>query len=203
MKKVIYYDEDYCIGLIKSALSPNGKNGGINKCTIKKHILLKLEYIKERYGLSHQDIFSEISFNFLRKSAITKINNDKGSPSTFILHYVFNQLRNIERSCTRGTFDKMHTNCDAMEEIAFHLGDLNDDGNWIPELTDYSDPESLLIARQTLHRLQDLLGELELSVLLGNLSMDEYCRITGCCRRSFYNRLSRRKCTVEELLLTE
>jgi DNA-directed RNA polymerase specialized sigma24 family protein len=200
MRKVIYYDEKYCINLIKSALSPNGKNDGINKCAIKKHILAKLEQIKEIYGVSHQDIYSEICFNFLRKSVITKINNKKGCPATFILHYVFNQLRNIERSCARGTFEKMHKNCDAMDNIAFHLEDLNDDGKWIPELTDYDDPESLLIAQQTLHQLQDLLGEAVLSVLLGDLTMDEYCSITGISRRPFYKRLSRSKQLFEELL---
>ena len=153
MRKVIYYDEDYCIGLIKAALSPNGKNGDINKSAIKKHILSKLQCIKDRYGVTHEDIYSEICFNFLRKSVITKINNDKGSPCTFILHYVFNKLRNIERSCARGTFDKMHANCDAMDNLAFRLEDLDNDGNWIPELTEYDDPESLLIARETRERL--------------------------------------------------
>jgi len=200
MRKAIYYDENYCINLIKSALSPNGKNDGINKCAIKKHILTKLEHIKEIYGVAHQDIYSEICFNFLRKSVIKKINNNKGCPATFILHYVFNQLRNIERSCARGTFDKMHKNCDAMDNIAFRLEDLNDNGKWIPELTDYDDPESLLIAQQTLHQLQDLLGEAELSVLLGDLTMDEYCKITGISRRSFFRRLSRSKQLFEELL---
>jgi len=200
MRKVIYYDENYCINLIKSALSPNGKNDGINKCAIKKHILTKLEHIKEIYGVAHQDIYSEICFNFLRKSVIKKINNNKGCPATFILHYVFNQLRNIERSCARGTFDKMHKNCDAMDNIAFRLEDLNDGGKWIPELTDYADPERLLIAQQTLHQLQDLLGEAELSVLLGDLTMDEYCKITGISRRSFFRRLSRSKQLFEELL---
>ena len=63
--------------------------------------------------------------------------------------------------------------------IAFRLEDLNDSGNWIPELTGYNDPERLLIAQQTLHQLQDLLGEPELSVLLGDLTMAEYCSITG------------------------
>ena len=74
------------------------------------------------------------------------------------------------------------------------------DGNWIPELTDPNDPESLLIARQTLHQLQDLLGEAELAVLLGDLSMDEYCKITGISRRSSYRRLLRSRSIVEELL---
>ena len=200
MRKAIYYDENYCINLIKSALSPNGKNDGINKCAIKKHILAKLEHIKEIYGVSHQDIYSEICFNFLCKSVITKIKNKKGCPATFILHYVFNQLRNIERSCARGTFEKMHKNCDAMDNIAFRFEDLNDDGKWIPELTDYDNPESLLIAQQTLHQLQDLLGEAELSVLLGDLTMDEYCSITGISRRSFFRKLSRSKQLFEELL---
>ena len=199
MRKVIYYDENYCISLIKSALSPNGKNGGINKSGIKKHILTKLEHLKEIYGVTHEDIYSEICFNFLCRSVIAKIKNRKGCPTTFILHYVFNQLRNIERSCARGTFDKMHQNCDAMENIAFRLEDLNDGGEWIPELTDYDDPESLLIAQQTLHQLQGLLGEAGLSVLLGDLTMDEYCRITGISRRSFFRRLSRSKQLFEEL----
>ena len=44
-----------------------------------------------------------------------------------------------------------------MDNIAFRLEDLNDAENWIPELTDYDDPESLLIAQQTIHQLQDLL----------------------------------------------
>ena len=103
-------------------------------------------------------------------------------------------------SCARGTFEKMHKNCDAMDNIAFRLEDLNDDGKWIPELTDYDDPESLLIAQQTLHQLQDLLGEAELSVLLGDLTMGDYCSITGISRRSFFRRLSRSKQLFEELL---
>jgi len=87
-----------------------------------------------------------------------------------------------------------------MDNIAFRLEDLNDDGKWIPELTDYDDPEGLLIAQQTLHQLQDLLGEAELSVLLGDLTMDEYCEITGISRRSFFRMLSRSKQLFEELL---
>jgi len=200
MRKAIYYDETYCINLIKPALSPNGKNDGINKCAIKKHILAKVEHIKEIYGVSHEDIYSEICFDFLRKSVIRKINNKKNCPATFILHYAFNQLRKIERSCARGTFEKMHKNCDAMDDIAFRLEDLNDDGNWIPELTNFDDPESLLIARQTRQQMQDLIGESELSVLLGHISMDEYCKITGISKRSSYRRLSHSRSIVEELL---
>ena len=71
----------------------------------------------------------------------------EGCSATFILHYVFNQLRNIERSCARGTFKKMHKNCDAKDNIAFRLEDLNDDGKWIPELTDYDDHIQLIIFR--------------------------------------------------------
>jgi DNA-directed RNA polymerase specialized sigma24 family protein len=200
MRKVKYYDEKYCISLIKSALSPNGKNGAVNKCAVKEHILKRVENIKDQYGVAHEDLFSEICFNFLRKSVIRKINSQKGSPATFILHYVFNELRNIERSCARGTFDKTHKNCDAMDKVAFHFEDLDNNGNWIPELTDYDNPETLMIAQQTLDQLGYLLGDPQLSVLLGQISMDEYSRITGLSRRSFYSRLSHNRPMVEALL---
>jgi hypothetical protein len=120
----------------------------------------------------------------LRKSVIRKIDNQKGSPATFLLHYVFNELRNIERSCSRGTFDKAHKNCDAMDRVAFQFEDLDNDGDWIPELTDYENPEGFLIARQTLDQLRDLLGEHELSVLLGQTSMEQYSHIVFQVRLS-------------------
>ncbi len=185
--------------MIKSALSPNGKNDDINKCAIKKHILERIEKLKDQYGVTHEDLLFEICFNFLRKSVITKINNKKGSPTTFILHYVFNELRNIERSCAQGTFDKIHKNCDAMDKVALHYDDLDNDGNWLPELTDYNDPEAYMIAQQTLAQLKDLLGEPELSVLLGQITLDQYSKITGLSIRSFYKRLAQSRSKVEEL----
>jgi DNA-directed RNA polymerase specialized sigma24 family protein len=191
MRKAIYYDETYCINLIKSALSPNGNNDGINKCAIKKHVLERLEIIKDRYGVAHEDIYSAICFDFLRKSVITKINNDKGSPATFILHYVFNQLRNIERSCARGTFEKTHKNCDAMDNIAFRLESLNDDGDWIPELTDFNDPEKILIAKETFRQLQRTIGESELALLLKEMSVEEYAKFSGISIRAVYKRINR------------
>ena len=200
MRKVKYYDENYCIGLIKAALSPNGKNDALNKCALKGHILNRVEKLKEEYGLTHEDLLSEICFNFLRKSVIRKIDNQKGSPTTFLLHYVFNELRNIERSCARGTFDKAHKNCDAMDKVAFHFEDLDNDGNWIPELTDYENPEAFLIAQETLAQLRDVLGEYELSVLLGQISMEQYSAITGLSRRAFYRRLSQARPMAEALL---
>ena len=200
MRKVIYYDENYCIGLIKAALSPNGKNDALNKCALKGHILKRVEKLKEDYNLTQKDLLSEICFNFLRKSVIRKIDNQKGSPATFLLHYVFNELRNIERSCAKGTFDKAHKNCDAMDKVAFHFEGLDNQGNWIPELADYQDPEAFLVAQETLAQLRDLLGEHELSVLLGQTSMEQYTEISGLSERSFYRRLSRARPVVEALL---
>jgi len=200
MRKVKYYDENYCIGMIKAVLSPNGKNDAVNKCALKDHILKRLEKIKDLYGVTHENLLSEICFDFLRKSVIWKIDSQKGSPATFILHYVFNELRNIQRSCARGTFDKAHKNCDAMERVAFHLEDLDADGNWIPELTDYQNPEAFLVAQETLEQLRDLLGEHELSVLFGQTSMEQYSQLTGLSRRGFYRRLSHARPVVEALL---
>lgn len=200
MKKRKYYDDEYCLNLIKLALSPNGSKAGIKTCAIKKRILEKLLSLKDEYGVTHEAIYSEICFDFLRRRVIRLINNQKGCPTTFILHYVFNQLRNLEKACSRGTFGKLHGNSDAMDKIAFHLEDLNDDGKWIPELADYETPESILIAKQTLQQLEDSIGKLELSVLLGDITLEEYSRITGLCKRTFYKRLSASRRLVDDLL---
>jgi hypothetical protein len=70
MRKVKYYDENYCIGLIKAALSPNGTNDAVNKCALKDHILKRVEKIKDQYGVTHEELLPEICFNFLRKRVI-------------------------------------------------------------------------------------------------------------------------------------
>jgi hypothetical protein len=115
----------------------------------------------------------------------------------------FNKLRNIERSCARGKFQKINGNCDAMDRVAYNFKDLDSDPNWIEELIDYNDPESLLIARDTLHQLQDHLGQHELSVLLGYLDIDRYCTITGISRRSGYRRLARSRRILDEQVVAD
>ena len=87
-----------------------------------------------------------------------------------------------------------------MDKVTFHFEDLDNDGNWIPELTDYENPEAFLIAQETLAQLRDVLGEHELSVLLGQISMEQYSQLTGLSRRGFYRRLSRARPVVEALL---
>jgi hypothetical protein len=87
-----------------------------------------------------------------------------------------------------------------MDKVALHFEDPDDDGKSIPELTDYQDSEGLLIAQETLAQLRDLLGEHELSVLLGQSLMEQYSEITGLSRRSFYRRLSHARPVVEALL---
>jgi hypothetical protein len=87
-----------------------------------------------------------------------------------------------------------------MDKVAFHFEDLDNDGNWIPELTDYENPEALLIAQETLAQLRDLRGEHELSVLLGQTSMEQYTEITGLSRRGFYRRPFHARPVVEALI---
>jgi hypothetical protein len=90
--------------------------------------------------------------------------------------------------------------CIGLIKAAFHFEDLHNDGNWIPELTDYENPEAFLLAQETLEQLRDLLGEHELSVLLGQISMEQYSAITGSPRRGFYRRLSQAQPMAEALL---
>ena len=201
MRKVINYDENYCIRLIQSALLPNGKNGEINNSSIKKHILEKLQSIQEQYGMTCEDICSEICFHFMQKNVITKINSDKGCPTTFILHYVFNQLRNIERSCSRGNFENPRKKRDAMSKVTCDLEVMEDKIG--PKIwAEPVDPESILLFKELIDQLLSELGAQELSLLIGQISMEEYCHSTGSSRRSAFRRLACMRLRVRELLVT-
>ena len=68
--------------------------------------------------------------------------------------------------------------------MAFHFEDLDADGSWIPQLTDFQDPEAFLIAQETLAQLRDVLGAHERSVLLGQPSMEQYSHIVFQVRLS-------------------
>ena len=84
-----------------------------------------------------------------------------------------------------------------MDSSTLRIEDLDNDGDWLPELANYNDPESLLIARHTLEDLQDQFGEYEISLLIGDLSIEEYCLVAGISSRSAYRRLARLKDLLE------
>ena len=156
------YDDEYCCNLIKVALTDTDKNINIKTSKIKRLIISKVETLKEGYGLHYQEIYSDITFNFLAKSKIIKIDNEKGSPTTFILQYVFNQLRNIEKKCQRGTFFHNNTRkADAMKLI--------DEGmDMLLEGMDYDDPETIMIRRETVEQMKKFFTLAELEMMSSN-----------------------------------
>ncbi len=199
MKKEKIYDEEYCVRLIKSALLPGGENPRINACSIKRRILDKVNYLQERYGIDHDDLFSKISLHFLERRVIEKFDPEIAGPTTFILHYVLKQLENIQKSCVLGTFHKTSKKPDAMDLVDFHLEEVPEDRTWLKEAVDYRDPESLLIAKETQERLLYGLGDHEQALLMGAITIEEYCKLTGVSSRTAYRRLADIQLEVEEL----
>jgi hypothetical protein len=202
MRKEKHYDQDYCIRLIQSALLPRGKNPEINTCSIKLLILAKIEYLQKQYGLDTEDLFSEISRHFLEKKVIHKINPKKAGPTTFILHYVFNQLRNIERSCSHGNFENHRNTRDAMSNVTCDLEVLEDKicpGIW----ADPVDPESILLLKELVDQLLSELGAQDLSLLTGQISVEDYCQSTGSTRRSAFRRLASMRLRARDLLVAD
>ena len=152
----IYYDDEYCCNLIKAALTDTDKKYKIKVSKIKKLIMIKVRGLKDDYGLHHSEIYSDITFNFLAKSKIIKIDTEKGTPTTFILQYVFNQLRNIERKCQRGTY---HENSSRKEDVMKLMDEgiyslFDEDSSFMDMILDgmnYDDPETLLLRKEVLN----------------------------------------------------
>ena len=161
----IEIDDTYALGLIKAALGNSNSNSSIERSNIKRHIINKVKKLKDYYGLAHSEIFSEISFNFIRRSILyRKFDFDKGSITTFILHYVFNELRNIEDKCRRGTFMKENQNHDAMDIIIEDIFDyiLED----IKEGVEFDNPENILLAKETYESMKEYFSQEEMNDLL-------------------------------------
>jgi len=152
-RPILVYDNAYCVGLIKACFKSTGKNILINKSKIKKLILQKVEKIEDNYGLDREDQCSDIIFNFLSKSKIMKIDNDKGSPTTFILQYVFNQLRNIEAKLRRNTYYCKEE--DIMNKINNVAGIIDNESiiEIMMEGVDFNNPESLMMQKEMVEAL--------------------------------------------------
>lgn len=190
MRKENNYDQEYCIRLIRLALSSGRKKSRINTLSVKKSILSKVKNLQEIYGLDINDLFSEISRHFVEKEIILKIDSEKAGPTTFILYYVLNQLRNIEKSCWRGTFEKAHKNCDAMDLVVFHLEEVAEDRTWFKELIDYNDPESLLVAKESGVKLLEGLEVYDRALILQEISILEYCKLNDVSISTCYRRMA-------------
>lgn len=202
MRKEKFYDEDYYIRLIQSALIPRGKSEKVNGCSIKKSILAKVEKLREQYGVEVEDLFSVISRHFLEKGIFHKIDQNKATPTTFILHYVLNQLRNIERSCSRGSFENHIKSRDAMSNVTCDLEVLED--KICPEIwAEPVDPESLVLLKELIDQRLLELGAQDLSLLTGQITVEDYCKLTGSTRRSAFRRLSTMRLRVRDLLVAE
>ena len=202
MRKEKIYDEDYCIRLIQSALTPRGKSEKVNACSIKRSILAKVEKLQEQYGVGVEDLFSEISRHFWDKGIFLKIDQNKAAPTTFILHYVLNQLRNIERSCSRGSFENHRNRRDAMSNVTCDLEVLED--KICPEIwAEPVDPESILVLKELIDQLLSELGAQDLSLLTGQITVEDYCQLTGSTRRSAFKRLAAMRLRARDLLVAE
>lgn len=167
---IIYIDDEHCMNLIKSALGHSfNSSKRVERSTIKALIYSKLYVLKEDYSLTHEEIFSEVSFNFLRKSILyRKFDSDRGGITTFILHYVLNQLRDIEKKCIRGTFRLDNKKPDAMKLVVedmfgYIIDEFNDTAK---DGIDYDNPENLLIAKQTFEAMQKYFSETDLNNLI-------------------------------------
>ena len=175
--------------LLKKSLSGNGK------FEINKKIQKKVNYLKKRHGLEHDDIHSCLFDDFITKQIYRKYDPEKTKLSTFIAYYTNYSLSTLKRKydALDQNYREIFLDYDS-ENLQYHgrrrtsLEILEKLG--VEAVIESNTPEDYYFVKELIDLMKDFYSENEILVLLGykdrrteaeRLSIDYY---TYCKRLS-------------------
>ncbi len=205
------------INIIKWTLSDKCKGA------VGLRIKQKIDYLYEVYGVSKDEILWDLLYYFITYNHQDKYDETKGEPTTFIPHYVNNNLNNLGRRYKRigmvGEFRRYKDLSSPelrMDVSLIGLSRSHDDGE---EKFDFNtflefnvltasfylsdDPEQILIAKETLALAIKVIGLEEVQVLIGQVDFQDRIDELGISRATYYRRLDVRKQVFRDLLNTD
>jgi len=187
--------------LFKWAVSKDWKH----KNKLYFNIQNKMKVLTDEYGLKEIDIVDDLFSQYWDRQHYLKYDEAKGSLPNWIAHYVNNYLNHIIRcysvrdranfSCRLDPLDPRNSS-----SVCRQKDNTRDDPDFQPELfIDKTDPESLLIAKETLEKIHETLDEVEVQHLIGEITFFEAAEKLGISAEAFRKRIQRRKNYLKEL----
>jgi hypothetical protein len=179
----------------KWALSGDWKD----KNGLHRSIQHKIETLVEECDLSEREILDELFLGYWERGHYQKYDESKGSLNNWIAHYVNLYLNHqIRRYAVRSKDDS----CDKTDLLDrrnwAHLewidkDNTRDDPDYQPEiLFDPTNPEELLLAKETLEFACSHFNETEIAYLNGEIDLSEAAERMGVSSDAFRKRLERR-----------
>jgi hypothetical protein len=173
--------------------------GWKHKNDLYESIRYRVDVLTDEYALLEQDVVAELFSNYWERAHYKKYDASKGSLRNWIAHYVNSYLKHlIRRHAIRAKHEEAHKadpldqkNRSSIEWI--DKDNIRDDPDYQPELDiDWTNPESSLIAKETLEFIKGHFSEVEIEHLMGEIGLDEAARLSGTSCEAFRRRLDRR-----------
>jgi len=168
----------------------------------------KMKVLTQEYGLSEQEIVDELFLTYLERDHYRNYDEERGSLNNWIAHYVNFYLNHLIRRYAVRDKDTPDQRVDPLDQrnraniTWIDRDNQKDDPDYQPEIVfDRTNPENLLIAKETLHLIHDHFTKPEIDYLMGEIDLWEAAEQVGISSEAFRKRLDRRKVDFKQAVL--
>jgi len=169
----------------------------------------KMTVLTDEYGLKEIDIVDDLFSQYWDRQHYLKYDEEKGSLPNWIAHYVNNYLNHIIRRNAvrdRANFSYRLDPLDPRNSasVCKQKDNTRDDPDFQPELfIDKTNPESLLIAKETFEKIYEAFDEVEVQYLIGEITFFEAADKLGISAEAFRKRIQRHKKYLKEFFMND
>jgi hypothetical protein len=160
----------------------------------------KIRTLTTVYNLSEQDIVDDLFSYYWERGHYKKYSEDKGSLNNWIARYVDFYLNNLIRRYAIRKKDNTRQRLDPLDErnqasiVYLDKDNEDEDPDYQPEfLFDISNPENLLIAKETLNFAEGHFTRPEIEYMEGEMDISEAASVSGVSCDAFRKRLERKQ----------
>ena len=180
----------------KWAVSKNWKD----KNGLHRSIQGKIETLVQEYNLTEKEIVDDLFSDYWERGHFLKYDEAKGSLNNWIANYVNLYLNHLIRRYSVRPGNNQDQRIDPLDQRNWSnldwidIDNKREDPDYQPEiLIDPTNPEDLLIAKETLEFACNHFSETEIAYLTGEIDLAEVSEISGISYKSFKKRIDRRK----------
>jgi hypothetical protein len=167
-----------------------------------------MRVLTREYGLSEEEIVDDLFSKYWERGHYRNYDETKGSLNNWIAHHVNLYLNHvIRRHATRhkDTLDQRIDPIDQRNRASItwiDRGNEKDDPDYQAEIVfDTTNPENLLIAKETLELIYNHFTKPEIDYLMGEIDLCEAAEQVGISCNAFRMRLDRHKSDFHEALI--
>lgn len=180
----------------KWAVSKNWKD----KNGLYKSIQYKMEILKEEYGLYERDVVDELFANYWERGHYQKYDENKGSLNNWIANYVNLYLNHVIRRHSVRSKENQNQRIAPLDQrnasnlVWIDKDNERDDPDYQPDIVfDTTNPENLLMAKETMGFVYDHFDQVEIDFMLGDVDLIEAAKRLGISCDALRKRIERRK----------